>query len=929
MKNMKKYLYIAIAAILAAGCSSLMEQGIESPNEVRFSTNISSFVTKSVNPDAGFVNGDAISVFAIRPFQVDNAKYTVSGNSIKSDAPICWPEDLTGSAYFGAIYPYKTEISLFGEEETGLDFSVKTDQSTQENYHASDMMIAEAEAMPGEVVNLEFRHLFTRVDITVDGDFGKSISSVSLGGVANTLDLNKYEIVGERVPIKAGEILLSDGTKAWSCIVVPEANVVPVLEVAFADGSTASYTVSQTIDLASGSRYRANLSLNQDGSLKAEFVFKIFDWISGDWIWMTSSGGDWQVCGNFNDWNENKAISMEKVEPGVFQVKIELPQEAEFKFICNNSWDTNLGGTEYSADGEFRTPAIYGDTYVELSAGGPNLYYPEGGAVLITLNANGRWAHIEPTEHITPPPTEIEHEWSIIGTIQGHNWDYDIPMIQCYEGGGYYALISYYQGEEFKLRYQDSWEINRGVSNGNGLGGNTGIQEGPNIYLPDSGLYEVFFYPADNDYLYIRSLDDLTTCAWSLTGSTMGLNWEQDIPVTAYSTDIYENPIVYFYIDYYPGEEFKLRFDKNWYLNFGMDPAFDVVPMVSGCEYAIAQNGPNMSIDEPVSGKYAVGLNLYKGVVRVDRMGEIGGGELDCSMDIQIGPSIDWAREIRFQVGEDVGEVRYVFYDYKIDDDNAAYDLSQLIATGQTSYNSIESFVEIEGSPRYAPVPYSSSVSGYHTVVTAVMDRYGNWQGWYYWWFYMDAAPIRETWTSLGTGLYTDDFISSIYKAESLSWEVEVLQCNETPSKYRMVYPYDGKYPYNEEGDWDVSCSHDIEIVVADSTHVYIMPQSTGIDWGYGMLSIASFAGYDMANGADFASLASSDFGTLANGVITFPTNSLLANLADYSFTGWFTCNKNGAFSLVLPGYYQPSQAPKAKASGQPRALNSNLQISK
>jgi|GEM_PF-3597756 len=927
MKNMKKYLYIAIAAILAAGCSSLMEQGNESPNEVRFSTNISSFVTKGVNPDSGFENGDALSIFALEPFIVDNVKYTVvNGNTLKSDTPICWPEDITEEAYFGAIYPYKPDMSIV--EESGLVFSVMTDQSTQENYRASDMLLAEAEAMPGETVNLEFRHYFTRVDITIDGELEKSIASVSLGGVANSIDLEKYEIVTERVPIKTGEIILADGTKAWSCIVIPESKVVPELIITFTDGTTSTYPVSKTVDLDSGCRYRATLSLNQDGSLKAEFVFKIFDWVYGDWIWMEPTSADWQVCGNFSDWSEQNAIPMEKVSDGVFQLVYNLPKEAEFKFICNWSWERNLGGVDYEGAGEYRTPALSGDVTVSLVSGGYNLYYPEGGKVRITLYVKDEFATIESLGQVTPP-TETEHEWSIIGTIQGHNWDYDLPMIQCYEGGGYYALISYYEGEEFKLRYQDSWDINRGIYDGNGLGGHTGVQDGPNIYLPESGLFEIFFYPDDDDYLYIRSLSNLSDCAWSLIGTTMGLNWEQDLRVSAYSTDMYENPIVYFYIDYYPGEEFKFRFDNNWYLNFGMDPAFDVVPMESGCEYAIAQDGPNMTIDEPVSGRYQVGLNLYRRVVRVDRMGEIGDEELDCSMTIQIGPAIDWAREIRFQVGEDVGEVRYLFCDEQINDDDTAYNLSQLIATGQTQYYSVDNFVEGDDTSRYAPVTYSSSVSGYHTVVTAVMDRYGNWQGWYYWWFYLDAVPGRETWTSLGTGLYTEDFISSIFKAESLSWEVEVQQCNEDPSKYRMVYPYDGKYEYNDEGDWDATRSHDIEIVVKDDTHVYMLPQSTGIDWGYGMLSIASYAGYMISYGTALEEVDAADFGTLADGVITFPEKDLIANMADYSFTGWFTCNKNNAFSLVLPGYYQPSGAPMAKASARPRKVQSNLQIIK
>ena len=239
-----------------------------------------------------------------------------------------------------------------------------------------------------------------------------------------------------------------------------------------------------------------------------------------------------------------------------------------------------------------------------------------------------------------PPTPQSDHEWSVIGTIQGHNWDYDIPMVQCYEKGGYYALINYNQGEEFKLRYHDNWGTNRGITDGYGLGGHTGVQDGPNIYLYDTGLYEVFYYPAD-ELIYIEYLGNLASCSWGLTGSTMNLGWANDIPVSSYNWDGDQNPVVYFFIDYYPGEEFKIRFQHEWFLNFGMDNNYGVVPMVSGREYAIAQDGPNMSIDEPVSGKYMVGFNLYKRIVRVDRMGDINNGDSNLEDPTQ-GDQWDW-----------------------------------------------------------------------------------------------------------------------------------------------------------------------------------------------------------------------------------------------------------------------------------------------
>ena len=904
MKNMKKYLYIAIAAIFAAGCSSLMEERNENPREVRFTTNLSSFVTKTVNPDAGFVNGDALTVCAIEPFVVDNVKYTFSGNAITSETPICWPEDLQEEAYFGAFYPYAPDFSVLAQDS--FTISVKTDQTTQENYHASDWLVATAEAMPGETVNLEFYHFLTRVDITIDGEFESAVTSVSLGGVANSFNVYNEVYSEERVPIKTGEILLADGTKAWSCIVIPEENVKPVLNVTFADGTVKSYPVNNAINLESTTRYHAKLTLKPDGSLEAEFVFRIFDWINDGYVWLEPAKGEWQICGSFNDWDLTSAVPM--VPSGnMLYADLELPREAEFKFVCNRSWDVNLGGADFGEEG-FRTFPIYAGKTVNLIAQGCNLYYPDGGYVRVWLLLDTKEAYIEEIEAPVPDPEPDRNYdgWSLIGTLRGDSWSRDIPMYRCYDDGGQYALIYYRQGDEFKIRYNSDWAVNYGINDGNGYGGHMGVQDGPNIMLPKEGFYEVFFYPNDENYVYIASWD--TESSWGITGSIMDLGWNGDVAANTVSLDDNLNPIIGFNINYNEGEEFKFRFQGNWTLDYGYATEWGNIASVEpGVVYPAAQGGANIALSQP--GNYNVYLDIYGQNLWADYNGEV--EEKDYSLDIGIGPAIGNTRTVRFNVGDDVAEVRYKFYDHKIEDDGEAYKLSSLLAYGNEEY---ESLYFGNDQQKSADVVYTTTLSGYHTVVIAVLDAYGNWQSWYYWWFYLDGGEENLSWASLGTGTYTDDFISSVFSAQSLTWEVEVEQCVEDPTRIRMVYPYDGKYPYNEDGDWDTTRSYDIEIVIADQNRVYIKPQQIGIDWGYGMFSISSYNGYRLTNGIQLEDLPAEDFGQLADGVITFPVNSLMANMADYSLTGWFTANRSGAFSLVLPGS-------QATASGAPKAV--------
>ena len=161
-----------------------------------------------------------------------------------------------------------------------------------------------------------------------------------------------------------------------------------------------------------------------------------------------------------------------------------------------------------------------------------------------------------------------------------------------------------------------------------------------------------------------------------------------------------------------------------------------------------------------------------------------------------------------------------------------------------------------------------------------------------------------EVWNAIGNGFYTDDFFTTFWQVQPQTMEVQMEQSQDDPTRYRMIYPYDAKYPYNEEGDWDASKDYNIVFTVADADHVYITPQPIGVNWGYGMITIASLAGYYIANGRTVAETeaAGVPFGKLADGVVTFPEEkSLLIGMSGYNGGNLYYANSNGAFKIVLP----------------------------
>jgi hypothetical protein len=188
------------------------------------------------------------------------------------------------------------------------------------------------------------------------------------------------------------------------------------------------------------------------------------------------------------------------------------------------------------------------------------------------------------------------------------------------------------------------------------------------------------------------------------------------------------------------------------------------------------------------------------------------------------------------------------------------------------------------------------------------------------------TEKFPEVWKSLGTGLYTDDFFASLFDIDCLEWEVEVMQSEDDPSRYKMVYPYDEKFGYNDPGDWDTSRSYDIIINIPDEDHVYIVPQETGVNWGYGMTTICSMAGRYIDAGYTIEELDGYEitFGTLEDGVITFLTKDCLVSLANYNSGGWMYANTNGAFKLVLPEAADGAPALKSASAHKSASVSGN-----
>ena len=661
----------------------------------------------------------------------------------------------------------------------------------------------------------------------------------------------------------------------------------------------------------------------------------------------------WYVCGTFtNTWDPASSIAMNTNGDGIYTLDIEIEPKAEFKFMKDQSWDVNLGAT--AAD-----PVKAGET-ISLMAGGYNIIFNPGGRISVTLDINKNTALITGgNPEGQDPPQPQEAAWSVIGSINGTNWDTDFDMTK--DGDLWKTTIYFRDGQEFKLRNNHEWVDDRGYGMVDPRNMTVAaVSKGSNITLPYSAYWDVV-YDSVNELLSFAPSEDVqwqyfldpsgqpawiefTQSFWEETAYGYIKYYEVDGIRTCrtetlkhmYNGEYYEGNGFWGLADA-PGEgewtfiwyadnnliQLPAQFTGYHHSTYDADVwVYDMYAFykyLGGYELGTWKDEATAPDTQFVSGYYDNNGGFYLNVFRYymdgvggykieadDIIGEAEGfNRHDYSGSINVDTPFDGARNITFTVGKDIASVRYVILDEKIDDEEKVSGILQQLLEGTVNYNTLDQFSTEDGKNFYGVIKYSAEVSGYHTIVSAGLDAAGNCYFWYYWWFYLDTPEDKSnfTWTSLGTGTYTDDFFTTFWNTGNQTWEVTVEQCDQDPTRIRMVYPYDAKYPYNEEGDYATDKSYDIEIMIPDNEHVYIVPQEIGVDWGYGMIRIASTGGYDIISaGLSIESMSPADFGTLSEGVISFPDRTLLISLADYNSGGWYFANTNSAFKLVLPG---------------------------
>lgn len=218
-----------------------------------------------------------------------------------------------------------------------------------------------------------------------------------------------------------------------------------------------------------------------------------------------------------------------------------------WKIRHNHAWAEDFGGTFEALDTPFE--AVAGGSNIDCGEGEFIITYdPEAGTITVS----------------TAFPENI---WSVIGSFEASGWNNDVKMTL--QDGAYRMWISdpiaMKAGDEFKVRFNRSWDVNCGSDCGTLEYDMTAeaIPGGGNISVPEDGTY-VIVYSETAGLIFFQG--------WSVIGEIGGSNWDKDFFMVPMWDE--KDGCVGWVSDafaYEAGKGFKIRYKGDWGINRGGD----------------------------------------------------------------------------------------------------------------------------------------------------------------------------------------------------------------------------------------------------------------------------------------------------------------------------------------------------------------------
>ena len=195
---MKKYILFATAVVALAACSSNEEIDHITSCEIKLSSTllVQTRAAQDIQSTA-FDSGETVAVFinentsgtASTTYEQPLKYTTGTGGALTTTTTQYFPQNGNGVTIY-AVYPYDAGKEVTVSEESA-PFSVQSDQSTDENYKASDLMVGSPTTTDKVVyrttdeVALQFSHCLSKINVNISA--GAGVNEEDLQGAIVTI----------------------------------------------------------------------------------------------------------------------------------------------------------------------------------------------------------------------------------------------------------------------------------------------------------------------------------------------------------------------------------------------------------------------------------------------------------------------------------------------------------------------------------------------------------------------------------------------------------------------------------------------------------------------------------------------------------------------------------------------------------------------
>lgn len=285
---MKKANILATAALatLLAACSNdsdVFNTPDYADTPIGLNVNVGPMATRAGYEQGALTEG-SFGLYLTTEGTNSDERYNCTNREVKYDngwtiqgEQLLWKSNDATVTYY-AYLPYTGTVS----DAANYAFTVKTDQSTEDNVKASDLLwTGQQTATPGTALDITFKHALSKLNVTLtkgsELEEGLTFTSVTLSNCATATTVNLTDGTVGTATNSGQTITLYAATenKQYECILVPQTFAQSLkVEITGNNGKVYTFTSNKDLTFASGEQYTLNLTVGRNkvttGTISAE-----------------------------------------------------------------------------------------------------------------------------------------------------------------------------------------------------------------------------------------------------------------------------------------------------------------------------------------------------------------------------------------------------------------------------------------------------------------------------------------------------------------------------------------------------------------------------------------------------------------------------------------------------------------------------------